>query len=194
MFQISCLFTEEIRKELAGLKEEKELQQEYLNDAKYIAMLLKQMNFVNNNCCEVGAGIEPVLSNMILPEIQASKKKVIVYDPRLEYQDKPGMVIKKENFTMSTNIDNISTLYGLFPCEASITMIEKARRENKNLLLALCDCNLSSKEHPFWGYGDTWAHEICAEYIEKYGREFEIHNWPREYGKKPPIMVRKRKI
>lgn len=194
MIQIRSMFSEELTKELTELSGIKDFQKKHLNEVKYIAMLLKKMNFVKENCCEIGAGKEPILSNMILPEIQAFKKKVIVYDPHLACQEKPGMVIKKENFMMSTNIDDINTLYGIYSCKASIIMIEKAIRENKNLLLAFCSCHLGSKEHPMMRKGKYGAQEVCDEYMETYKEEFEFYNWPREFGMKPPIMVRKRKI
>ena len=44
------------------------------------------------------------------------------------------ILIKKEKFTLSTNISGVDLLMGFFPCEATEIMLEKALKEEKELL------------------------------------------------------------
>lgn len=93
---------------------------------------------------------------------------------------------------MDTDISNVDTLYGLFPCNASITLIDKAIQENKNLLIAFCGCDHSDEVHTKW-VGKYWAEDVCMDYREKYGKCVEISNWNPEMGLNLPIMTYKKK-
>lgn len=155
---------------------------------QYIALLLRQLQFLKGNCCEIGSGEKPSLSKLVLPEILKNKKTLTIYDPEIA-ENLSNTTIHQKKFTKESDISNIDTLFGLFPCEASITMIDKAILENKNLLLAFCSCNLGTAEHRLW-----LAEDICTDYQKIYGSQIEIQQWPEEYEIETPIMIRKRQL
>lgn len=102
-----------------------------------------------------------------------------------------GAKIVKDKFTKQTNISDIDTIYGLFPCGATISMIDKACEEDKNLLLAFCPCNHTTPAHRWWA-GNWWAEDVCVDYKEKYGNEIQILKWSKQYNLPYPIMVREK--
>ncbi len=158
---------------------------------KYLANRLKELGFLNGNCCEIGAGKYPQISSLILPVLRENKKNLTIYDPKTIPSILPDINLIRENFTLNTNIENIDTLFAHHPCKATTTIIDKAIQENKNLLIAFCGCNHSNSRIPKW-IGDYWCEDVCIYYREKYGKEIEIETYPNQI-EKYPIMIRKRK-
>lgn len=158
---------------------------------KELAKLLEKYSFLEGNCCEVGAGNYPRLAELTAPQIKLKKGTLTIYEPNILFTKIDNVTIIKDKFKKSTNINHIDTIYGMFPCEASITIAEKAFEEDKNLLLAFCSCDHSTKEHPKW-LGTYWAEDFCMDYREKYGHEVEIIDWPTTIGIDFPIMVRQK--
>ena len=160
------------------------------NAVSYL-MKVKKYSFLEGNCCEVGAGNYPRLAELTAPQIKLKKGTLTIYEPNILFTKIDNVTIIKDKFKKSTNINHIDTIYGMFPCEASITIAEKAFEEDKNLLLAFCSCDHSTKEHPKW-LGTYWAEDFCMDYREKYGHEVEIIDWPTTIGIDFPIMVRQK--
>ncbi len=90
---------------------------------------------------EVGTGSLPILSISINKMITFyhGNGHIIGYDPELA-MEVPTIELKKEKFTLSTNISGVDLLMGFFPCEATEIMLEKALKEEKELCLQLCGC------------------------------------------------------
>ena len=158
---------------------------EYLEFIK----LLEKYSFLQGNCCEVGAGKYPRLAELVAPKIKLNGGTLTIYDPKTSFPIIEDIKIIKENFTKNTNIDSIDTIYGLFPCQASIDMAEKAFEEDKNLLLAFCDCDHTTPKYQPW-VGKYWAEDVCMEFREKYGKEAQIIKWPSPIKLDFPILVR----
>lgn len=159
--------------------------------------LLQQKQFLNGNCCEVGAGVYPTLAEAVAKELKEKEKTLTIYDPQtIPANLGENVILHQEQFTKDANLADIDTLYALFPCSATIPTIEKAIEENKNLLLAFCSCDHSSEQHPWW-FGTSWAEDYCCELKEQYGKDLEILNWPPTYPKYPktfpPILARRKK-
>lgn len=152
---------------------------------------LRERDFLRGNVVEVGAGVYPRLCEVIMEDKPVELVNVTAYDPKLVFETIPGVNFVNKPFTKETNIDDVDTLYGLFPCAASITLIDKAIEENKNLLIAFCPCDHSDKEHMKW-FGKYWAEDVCDDYIEKYGKKIEITKWNKEIGFDYPIMTYRR--
>lgn len=131
---------------------------------KFLEMLV-EYKFLNTNCLEVGSGIYPVLAEYAAPIINKNGKSLTIYDPRLAFFDINGVLAKNELFTRKTDISSFDTLYGTFTCDASEVMVEKAIVEDKNLLVAFCECNHSSIRYPS-KKNEYWANTFC-EYIKK---------------------------
>lgn len=159
----------------------------------YIEMfkLLEKYSFLQGNCCEIGAGMYPRLSELVAPQLKLRQGTLTIFEPNIIVSKLDHAKIVRKQFKKDTNIDKIDTLYGLFPCEASIVMAEKAFEEDKNLMLAFCPCDHSTREHPK-GIGKYWAEDFCMDYKEKYGKEVEIINWPTTIGYDLPIMLRQK--
>lgn len=160
----------------------------------YIEMtkLLDQYSFLEGNCCEIAAGDYPRLAELVIPKIKLNHGKLTIYEPDVIFCDIKGVKIIRERFTKDTDITEFDTLYGMFPCNATLSIVEKAFEEDKNLMLAFCDCDHSTKEHSKW-IGKYWAEDLCMDYREKYGNEIDIIHWPSSIGNDLPIMVRKSK-
>lgn len=158
----------------------------------YLEMLklLEKYSFLEGNCLEVSAGIYPRLAEVVSPVLNVRGGSLTIYDPDICYSIlNKSVVVKKENFTFKTNIDGIDTLYGLYPCSATIPLLEKAFDEDKNLLVGFCDCDHSTDEYPRLD-GKYWADDICMYFKQKYQGEFDIIQWPSRFESDFPIMVR----
>jgi len=162
----------------------------YLDGAdeyKVMADLLKQYQFLEGNCAEIGAGAYPRLSELVIPFIKGT---LTLYDPNIHFTDFNAKIVKNK-FTKGTDISHIDTLYTLYPCEATIPTLEKAFLEDKNLLLAFCDCDHSTEQNKKRGK-NYWAHYVCEDYLEKYGNEIELLHWPAAVQNLDlPILIRK---
>ena len=88
--------------------------------------LLNELNFLEGNVCEVGAGGYPRLAEIMLPKIKLNGGTLTIYEPEILYTDFKGIKIVKEKFTEDTNIESIDTLVGLMPCIASESIVEQA--------------------------------------------------------------------
>lgn len=151
--------------------------------------LLNKYRFLEGNCCEVGAGLYPRLCELTIPTIIQNKGTLTIYEPNIMFDKIENAILKKEEFNKKTNIDNVDTIYALYPCEATVTVAEKAFQEDKNLMMALCPCDHSTEKHQKW-FSDYWAVDFCMDYKEKYGDEVEIIKWPTKTEIDLPIMVR----
>ena len=138
-----------------------------------MAKLLQSYSFLEGNCCEIGAGSYPRLAELVIPKIKLSHGSLTIYEPELLFSDIENVTVVKEKFTKETDIKGIDTLYCLYPCKATISIADKAFEEDKNLMLAFCPCDHSTKEHLKW-MGKYWAEDVCMDYREKYGKEAEI--------------------
>lgn len=152
--------------------------------------ILEDYDLLKGNICEVGAGRYPRLAELVAPKIHTNNGTLTIYDPNVLFTEHKGIKVVKDKFTKSTNIDNIDTLYGLYPCDASIILAEKAFEEDKNLVLAFCACDHSTRKHMKW-LGKYWAEDFCMDYREKYGSEAEIINWSSTLNNDHPIMIRR---
>lgn len=129
------------------------------------AKLLKQYSFLGGNCCEVGTGSYPRVTEIVAPIINQNGGKLTVYEPNILFTDFQATIIK-DKFSKKTDISNIDTLF------------------------AFCSCNHSTPKYQKW-IGRYWAEDVCMEFREKYGKEAQIINWPSEFEQpSPPILVR----
>ena len=152
--------------------------------------LLNELNFLEGNVCEVGAGGYPRLAEIMLPKIKLNGGTLTIYEPEILYTDFKGIKIVKEKFTEDTNIESIDTLVGLMPCIASESIVEQAFFENKNLLIGFCECDHSSRSGIKKGNNKYWAEALCNYYKKRYGNEAEILSLFDNIGVDIPIMVR----
>ena len=176
----------------------------------YFLSLMEYYKFLSTNCCEVSAGRYPYLAEIIYPKLRKNKKSLTIYEPDTVVDKIFDVDIKKEFFTKDTDIEDIDTLYGTFTCEATIEMVESTLVKDKNLLISLCDCNLSTEKYPFsfepyfsrkyneqlskYGYVREfprvcWYESFCDLIKKEYGSRIQVLNWPSIYGIKEPILL-----
>ncbi len=154
---------------------------------KQFSKILRDRGLLRGNILEVGAGFYPRLGEVIMEDKPAELVRITSYDPELIVDTMSGVKLVKEPFTKSTNLDDVGTIIGMFPCGASRLMIDRAINENKNLLLAFCGCDHSDNEISA-EYGDLWADAACRYYKEKCGDDMQIFSWSNEVELSYPIM------
>jgi len=156
--------------------------------------ILDRYSFLDDergNYCEVGAGIYPRLSEIIMPSIDMNHGSLTIYDPNCMFSLSENIHIINEEFTKDTNIKEIDTLYALYPCEATITVVEKAFEEDKNLVVGFCNCDHSDIKYPCTDEYKYWADGVCKIYERMYGSDLDIIGWPSSMKNDLPIMVRR---
>lgn len=154
--------------------------------------ILNKYDFINGNIVEVGCGTYPRLAEIIKDNHKSNNYNLTVYDTCNIFKMNDISIIK-EKFTMSTNIDNVDTLVGIYPCDASVDLTLKGIEENKNLVIAYCSCDHSSDkyQHNFLEY---WADDFCYYIKKKYGDDVKIMNWRNYPKRRLPILVHKKRI
>lgn len=179
---------------------------------KYFYTLLNQYKFLETNCCEVASGKYPRLSEIVYPTLKENGKSLTIYEPNLIIDELFDAILKKKEFTQSTDIQGIDTLFGTFTCEATVTIVEKALMEQKNLLIGICNCNHATDKYPMMypryyfdrvneiisQNGDLqefdlpeiyWCESFCEEIKKEYKDRISILNWPSIYGLRQPIIL-----
>ncbi len=149
--------------------------------------ILKDRDLLRGRILEVGAGVYPRLSEVIREDNSPELVKVTACDPALIVDTMSGVKLVKEPFTKSTNLDDVDTLVGLFPCEASRLMVDRAIEENKNLLLAFCNCDHSDNEI-YTKHDECWADVACEYYQKKYGDAIKVLSWGKNVMIDLPII------
>lgn len=155
--------------------------------------ILDKYSFLDDSgtYCEIGAGIYPRLSEIVFPSIDKNHGSLTIYDPNCMFSISENIHIVNEEFTYDTDIQKIDTLYALYPCEATPTILEKAFEEDKNLVLGFCNCDHSDIKYPYTDEYKYWADGVCKIYQTMYGSDLEIIGWPSNMKNDLPIMVRR---
>ena len=151
--------------------------------------LLENYSFLEGNVCEIAAGRYPRLAELTAPQIKERGGSLTVYEPNIIFSEMDNMTIVQDEFTKKTDINQFDTLYASWPCEVTAPIVEKAFENDKNLMLAFCSCNNSTRKYPI-RTGKYWAEDFCQYYRKKYGEEAQIINWPDAVGLDTPILIR----
>ncbi|MCI9233682.1 MAG: hypothetical protein HFH08_03675 [Bacilli bacterium] len=107
--------------------------------------LIKKEFNLKRDIVEVESGIFPLLGHYLSEEkLQLGKGTVTVYDAKVwkNYPTKAKLVDRY--FDDRVQLPENSLLVGLFPCQATKSIIEKALKENLEFGIALCGCNHSN--------------------------------------------------
>ncbi len=107
--------------------------------------LIEKTFGLEKNIVEIGGGIIPSLSKIIA--LKQKKGTITVYDPRLIKEGKfNNLILKKDKFTVKTNVSNVSLFIGFMPKNATELIINKACMENKDFIITLCGDGLSDED------------------------------------------------
>lgn len=145
----TCLVTDILRQiydELNLLEENKNI---YLG-----FMELIEKNFEKKDTIiEVGGGRLPRLGTRLA--LANPNSKIVVYEQELLQTSSslPNLILKKERFTVNSNVNGASLICGFMPCEATVAQIQTACEQGINFITALCDGGnhqLLDTEEDYW--------------------------------------------
>ena len=140
---------------------------------------LKKHFSLSRNIIDIGGGFLPAFANMIAEEqYKIGTGTITVYDPALVVTEPKysNMTLIKDEFTTDTDVSNYDLMLGLFPCEATRSIVESAKKNNKDFYVAECGCGHAV--NPYY-YFDKDSDNIELEYFD--GTEYDY-----------PILIRKR--
>ncbi len=178
----------ELFAELDLFKEDEDIYQGFLD-------LLKQEFDINQDIVEIGGGIIPNLAKRIA--MAQEKGTVTVYDPRLgtTKTDIPNLKLRKEKFTLSTDISKAGLVVAFMPCEATETIIRSATSNKKDFMLGFCEGGPHGDIFDFYESDDEWLHAMLY-YAENQIESNNLGTLQKTYFKKYhdpyPIVWNKR--
>lgn len=103
---------------------------------------LLNSNFgLNQDIIEVGSGLFSRVGHRIA--LKQKNNKTTAYDPIMVLKNHPdNLILKKETFTIDTNIEKARLLVGYLPCNGMEVMIDKACQEDLDFQIYLCPCSI----------------------------------------------------
>ncbi len=160
------------------------------NTYKMCLNIIKEEYGLEQDILEIGAGAIPILSIYI--ENEQKKGTITAYDKNLVPNSLGKIKIYKQNFTKNDSTKNYDLVIGIYPCEASSLVIEKASEENNDMFLLSCDCTHFSNEYLRSNYAeiDDWHNYLYNLARLRYDNKKEIIKKDLIYGNN----VRKRLI
>ncbi len=129
--------------------------------------MLEELNFIKGNSLEVGSGPYPRLAEIIKDNHKRRDYNLTIYEKCNVFKISKNITTIKDKFTVSTNIKDIDNIFSIMPCSASTDITLKGIEENKNLLIAYCTCDHSSKIYPRENKR-YWSINFCDMLKEKY--------------------------
>lgn len=127
---------------------------------------------------EIGSGVFPILGHYLSErQLQLGMGTVTVYDANVWTKYPTRAKLVRSYFHTATKVAPNSLLVGLFPCDATDTIIEKALQEDLEFCIALCGCNHSG--NPFLSTFDY--HDLLIEYLRDElppGKSLKIEHFP----------------
>lgn len=146
---------------------------------------------LNKNIIEVGVGNLPNLAYELQKKINynGGTGHVIGYDPELAVM-LSGIELKQELFTLQTDISGADILLGLYPCEGTEVMLDKALAEKKELCLRLCDCIPQAYENQL-SY-EEWLNYLYKKIVDNISSSF-VYDYIHDSKEHKKIITLKRK-
>lgn len=93
---------------------------------------------INTDILEVGGGFVPAFAKKLSEKQEHGS--VTVFDPLLIVSQFGNLRLHKEEFTDETDVSNFKLLVGIEPCDATITMIKSANKNDLDMYMMLCGC------------------------------------------------------
>ena len=126
----------QIYSDLDMYEEDENLYIEHLNKIK--------SNFnIESDVLEVAGGCIPSFANILAKEqIKLGKGTITVYDPSLVKTESKYSNLKlyKNSFYLDTDVSKFNLIVGLYPCNATLNIIESACVNKKDFYVAMCGC------------------------------------------------------
>lgn len=106
-----------------------------INPYKEFINIIKKYFNNRNSILEVGAGYIPIVAKYL-----ENQCDMTIMDPKILFQNYAKANIKKESFTLNTNLNKYDLIIGYNPCEATQNIIINAIKHKKNFIIATCGC------------------------------------------------------
>ena len=157
---------------------------------------LLENNFdINQDIIEVGGGILPKLAEEI--SLKQSNGTITVYDPRLGTTESnyDNLFLKKEKFTLQTDVSASGLIIGFMPCEATEYIIDNATRNKKDFMIGMCEGGPHGDIFDFYEDEDEWLSAMlyfAENRIEENNLGALQKTYMKEYNYKYPIIWNKR--
>lgn len=131
------------------LKDEQNI---YYQMAKYILSIYGY----DKNILEVSCGHLPMLSYYMEREIKINggKSTITVCDPLLVPNKFGSLKLVKDEFNEEMDISDYELIVGLFPCEATRSILKKSILNDKEFFVALCSCLHIDEETMYYSKGN----------------------------------------
>lgn len=146
---------------------------------------------------EIGGGFFPTFSKYLsnLQTEHHGSGTVTVYDPTLVVASMPNISLHKEKFTEETDISEYDVLIGIYSCEATELIIEKAVISHKEFYIGMCGC-VPDKRHTsssFYHDYRNWLADLekLAKKQEQYGYQVELRKNSEMFYPHPVIYSKK---
>lgn len=133
-----------------------------------------QVEFIKNNfdisgnIVDVASGLFPCFANTLaIEQLKIKKGTITIYEPNLisTKPKHPNMILKREAFDRSSNIDNVDLITGIMPCQATEIIIRQACKNHKSFYIQLCNCNHFSQINTpnfILNTNNQYHHYICT--------------------------------
>jgi len=179
---------------LRQIYDETDLLQEDKNIYTAFLGLLRQQFDINRNLVEVGGGRIPSLAKKI--QLVQTHGSITVYDPKLcQLIEGKNLILKKESFTLHTDVSGKDMLIGFTPCEATETLLEMAFQHNLDFMIALSDQAAYGSDLSDYDQWDIWQENIlytAARGVERYGLGTLQYASLEDYDDPYPVIYNKR--
>lgn len=163
----------EVLERLNLIPEEENIYNEFLREIERVHSI------EGRHILEVGCGVYPHLARKI--KLKQTKGTVTVYDPRLdsELTSTESLILKKEEFTRTTDIGQTDLIIGLMPCKGAEPIIDQSLDKRIDFIIWLCEGGPHGDYYDFYEDEDEWMG--CIQTVARRG--IEEHQMG-TYGKK----------
>ena len=127
----------------------------------------------NKEIIEVGGGVFARLAKRL--SLKQSNGLVTVYDPRLDptMESTDRLVLKKERFSVDTEIGKTDLLVGLMPCEGANSLVTQAVRKKRDFILWLCEGGPHGDYFDYFECEEEWMDSLmyfADQDLRNYGK------------------------
>ena len=120
----------QIKSKLGLIDKEKDIYERFIKK-------LDEHDMLHGRVLEVGCGFYPTMAEKIISTHDISLTAI---DPRLVTRDIEGLTLIKGRFPENVDTHSYDRIISLLPGDATIPIIKKSYKANKEYFLALCKC------------------------------------------------------
>ena len=162
---------------------------------------VKELFGLDRNILDVASGSIPAFATEVASiQRKIGKGTITLYDPLLLHTNPkyPNMTLHNEKFSDEMSIKQFDLVTGIFPCEATESIIMSACKEQKDFYVAMCGCIHFEHVPSFMRYSrynyQGFVIELTKRLLEKHDNgELVIDYLPNDFGIDYPILYNRKK-